>query len=170
MDQSGLSQFPGPLTLYPSGSKFFMFFAGSASFAAFGTIKLIEQQGSSAMMWSCVLFFGLCAVLFAINLLPGSASLTLDADGFRVKQCSFFARKARWQNVTNIHAACAPPSRTKFVRYNDTQWSGWKLARCETARLGYNGMLPDTFGMSADDLAALMAQWRDLALGTASTE
>lgn len=168
MVQSLLLQFPGPLTLYPSRSKFFMFFAGSVSFVAIGAVELV-QHGSSAMAWCCVVFFALCAVYFAATLLPGSASLTLDADGFRVKQW-YFVRKARWQNVTNIDAGYPPASRTKFVWYNDTQWSGWRLAQWETARLGYNAMLPDTYGIAADDLAALMAQWRNRAMGSASTE
>ena len=125
---------------------------------------MLVKQDSSAMMWYCVLFFAFCAVVFAACLLPGSASLTLDADGFRLKQF-YFVRKSRWQNVTNIDVGYAPPSRTKCVRYNDTQWSSWRLARWETALLGYNALLPDTYGMSADDLAALMAQWRDRVLG-----
>jgi hypothetical protein len=169
MVQSLLLQFPGPLTLYASRSKFFMLFAGSASFVAIGAVMLV-QHGYSAKMWFGVLFFALCAVVFATNLVPGSASLTLDADGFRVKQF-YFVRKSRWKDVTKIVSGYPPLSRarTKFVLYNDTQWSGWKLARWETATLGYNAMLPDTYGMSADDLAALMVQWRDRVLGPAST-
>ena len=163
MMQALLLQFPGPLTLYPNRSKWILLFAVSASFAAFGAVVLVKQD-SSAMMWFCVLFFAVCAVVFGAYLLPGSASLTLDTDGFRVKHF-YFVRKSHWQTVTNIQAASAPPSRTKFVRYNDTQWNGWKLARWETARLGYNAMLPDTYGMSADDLAELMTQWRDRVLG-----
>ena len=143
-----------------------MFFAGSASFVAIGAVLLV-QDGSNAKAWFCVLFFALCAVVFATNLLPGSASLTLDTDGFRVKQF-YFVRTSRWKNVTNIDAGYAPPARAKFVQYNDTQWSGWRLARWETAKMGYNAMLPDTYGMAADDLAALMVQWRERALGPAS--
>ena len=163
-----LLQFPGPFTLYPSRSKFFMLFAISASFVTVGAVMLVKQN-SSATMWFGVLFFALCAVVFGAYLLPNSASLTLDADGFQLKQF-YFARKHRWQNVTNIDADYAPPSRIKRVRYDDSQWSGWRLARWETALLGYNATLPDTYGISADDLAALMAQWHDRALGPASTE
>lgn len=167
MVRSLLLQFPGPLTLHASRSRFLMLFAGSASFVAIGAVLMV-QDGSDAKLWFCVLFFGLCATVFAINLLPGSASLTLDKDGFRVKQF-WFIRKSRWKNVTSIDAGYLPPSRTKTVRYNDTQWSGWRLARWETAKLDYNAVLPDTYGMSADDLAALMVQWRDRVLGPAAT-
>ena len=168
MVQSLLLQFPGPLTLQASRSKFLRLFAGSVSFVAIGA-GLMVHDGSEAMLWFGVLFFGLCAAVFAINLLPGSASLTLDTDGFRVKQFCF-VRKSRWKNVTNIDAGYLPPSPIKTVQYNDTQWSGWRLARWETAKLGYNAVLPDTYGMSADDLAALMVQWRDRVLGPASTQ
>jgi hypothetical protein len=163
MVQSLLSQFPGPLTLYPSRSKFLMLFAGSSAFVAVGVVTLL-QDGSSAKAWFIVLFFALCAVVSAAYLLPGAASLTLDANGFRLKQF-YFVRKSRWENVTNIHTGYTPPSRTKRVRYNDAQWNGWRIAT-----LDYNLTFPDTYGMPADDLAALMTQWRDRVLGPTSTE
>jgi hypothetical protein len=162
-----LSQFPKPLTLYPSRSKYFILFVVSA--LGFYMSVVLAKQDSTATIWFCVVFCTVCAIVFATYLVPGSASLTLDADGFRVKQF-YFVRKSRWQNVTSINVGDSPPSRIKFVRYNDTQWSGWRLARWETAALGYNAMLPDTYGMSADDLAALMTHWRDRVLALASTQ
>ena len=159
-----LLQFPGPLTLYPDRSKFFIFFLGSAFVTAAGVVMLVKQD-HSAMMWFSVSFFAVCALVFGAILLPGSTSLTLDADGFRLTQF-YFVRQSSWQNITNISTGYTPPSRTLRVRYNDAQLSGWRLARWETALLGYNAMLPDTYGMPADDLAALMARWRDRALGS----
>ncbi|MGJ4931156.1 hypothetical protein ACQR1I_33845 [Bradyrhizobium sp. HKCCYLS2038] len=174
MVQSHFVQFPGPLTLHASRSRFLRLFGVSALFVAIGT-GLLVHDGSNAKIWFSLLFFALCALVFATNLLPGSASLTLDADGFRVKQF-YFVRKSRWESVTNIHAGYLlgagylPGLRTKVVRYIDTQWSGWRLARWETAKLGYNAALPDIYGMSADELAALMMQWRNRLLGPAPTE
>ena len=139
-----------------------MLFAGSVLFVAVSAVML-AQDGGDAKAWSVVLFFALGAVGFAATLLPGSASLTLDMDGFRVKQF-YFVRKSRWKNVTDIDAGYLPPSPTKVVLYIDSQWSGWRLARWETTKLGYDAALPDTYGMSADDLAELMVQWRDKAL------
>ena len=60
-----------------------MLFAGSASFVAIGAGMLAKQ---GAMMWFWVLFFALCAAVFAAYLLSGSPSLTLDAGGFQIKQ------------------------------------------------------------------------------------
>ena len=154
------------LTLYPSRRKSILRLAGTASFVALGVVVLAKQDNSTAM-WFCVSFFAICVLIFFVFLLPGSASLTLNMNCFRIKTL-YFVRKSKWQNVTNIHAASEPISGLQLVRYNDTQWNGWKLAKWETSRLGYNAALPDTYGMSADDLAELINRWRDRALRTSS--
>jgi hypothetical protein len=52
-----------------------------------------------------------------------------------------------------------------MVVYDDTTQSTKSLARINIAIVGRNAGLPDTYGLSADDLARLMAQWRERALG-----
>lgn len=124
MIQSFLLQFPGPLTLHVRRSKLSMLFAGSASFVVIGAVMLV-QHGTNVMMWFSVVFFALCSVLFAINLLPGASSLTLDADGFRVISF-YFVRKSRWKDVTNIYSCLRAASRAYEVR---------SIQRCSMERL-----------------------------------
>jgi hypothetical protein len=159
-----MDRIPKPLILYPSRTKWILPFAGSAIFMVVGVWVLVTQDHSAAIWFSVLGSVG-CSIVFATILLPGSSSLTLDADGFQMKQF-YRVRKIRWQNVTNIHSGNIRPSRIKTVRYNDSQLSGGKLAKLETTTLGYNAMLPDTYGMTADDLAALMTQWRDRGLAS----
>ncbi len=163
MDEPLLLQFPGPLTLYPSRSKYILFFAASLCFVALGLSVLVKVD-NSATSWFCLWFFAACAVVFGIYLLPGSVSLTLDADGFQIRHF-YFVRTALWQNVTNLDVYCVPFSPTKLVVYIDTQLNGWRHGRWVITSMGFNAILPDTYGMSADDLAALMAQWRARVLG-----
>jgi hypothetical protein len=97
-------------------------------------------------------------------MLPGAAALTLDATGFEVT--SFYRRsRARWQDATGFIAAGIPPARLRFVLFNDAGHTG-TLSRINAAFAGRNGALPDTYGLRADDLAQLMAQWRERAAGT----
>lgn len=121
---------------------------------------LATGRDGSAIMWFGVVTSTICSIVFATNLIPGSSSLTLDKGGFEMKQF-YYVRRTRWQTVTNINAGNISSSSVKTVQYNDSAFRGWKLAKLETAALGYNAMLPDTYSMTADDLAALMTQWWD---------
>jgi hypothetical protein len=51
-----------------------------------------------------------------------------------------------------------------MVVYDDVTQSSKAIAQLNVGIVGRNAGLPDTYGLSADDLAQLMAQWRDRAL------
>jgi hypothetical protein len=160
-----LAQFPGPVTLSVPGKVQIRSLVIAVSFIAIA-LALLHQDPSSKLAWLGLSFFGLCAIAFVISALPRATSLTLDRDGFVAKR-AFIQNRSRWQDVTNFVATAATPPAPqdmKFVWFNDTQWQKWKLARMETALLGYNAALPATYGFPAEDLANLMASWRDRAL------
>jgi hypothetical protein len=161
-----LSRFPQPAILYPSIKKWTGYTIGSALFVAIGYYFL----DNSALAWFSFIFFCFCTIVFTIQLLPGSSSLTLDADGFETRAFFFRRIRSRWQNVTNIKAASGLPpasARVKIIWYNDDQWKRWWFARQETAIFGYNTCLPDTYGLPAEELADLMTRWQERALALA---
>jgi hypothetical protein len=160
-----IDRFSEPLILHPSRTKWILFLAGSVTFVAVEVWLLATQRDNSAITWFGVFGFAAASIVFATNLIPGSSSLTLDMDGFKIKQF-YKVRRTPWQNVTNIHAGNIPPSILKTVRYNDSGLSVRKLARLGTAALGYNAILPDTYGMTADELAVLMTKWRERSLAS----
>jgi hypothetical protein len=49
------------------------------------------------------------------------------------------------------------------VVYDDINLTGRKIANLNVALVGRNAALPDTYGLSADDLARLIMLWRDRA-------
>jgi hypothetical protein len=57
-----------------------------------------------------------------------------------------------------------PPAFHKVVVYDDTNVAGRKVAKLNVAITGHNAALPDTYGLSAHDLARLMTLWRDRAV------
>jgi hypothetical protein len=95
-------------------------------------------------------------------LLPGAGGLTLDRNGFRATSL-FRSSSSRWQDVTGFEPASIPPSLQKLVVYDDINLTGRKIANLNVALVGRNAALPDTYGLSADDLARLMMLWRDRA-------
>ena len=54
----------------------------------------------------------------------------------------------------------------KMVAYDNVNAARRAVARINVAIAGRNAALPDTYGLSADNLAAVMAQWRERALAS----
>ncbi len=51
----------------------------------------------------------------------------------------------------------------RIVAY-DVRVARRALAKINVAIAGHNAALPETYGLSAEDLSAVMAQWRERAL------
>ncbi len=159
-----LSRFPGPVTLYPSRKKWLLVFAGGALFATGGAWMI---QSGDRMGWFVLMFFALVALAAAAAMLPGAGAFTLDHDGFEVT--SLFRRhRSRWQDTAGFVAARIPPARQNFVVYDDVKQNTKNVAKINVAIIGRNSALPDTYGLSAENLAHLMARWHERALGQSS--
>jgi hypothetical protein len=155
-----LSRFPGPVTLYPSRRKWLLVLAVSALFSV-GGILMIRQH--DAMGWAVLIFFGLGVLVAAAAMLPGSGALRLDGDGFEIMNL-FRRHRAGWQDSAGFQTARLPPALQKWVVFDDLRQSTKGIAKFNVGIAGRNSALPDTYGLSADDLAQLMAQWRERAL------
>jgi hypothetical protein len=156
-----LAGFPGPLTPHPPLKKWGLIFAGCAVFAITGEAMI---RNGALTGWFVLIFFGLGMRVGAVAMLPGAAALTLDATGFEVT--SFYRRsRTRWQDATGFIAARILPARLRSVLFNDAGHTG-TLSMINAAFAGRNGAFPDTYGLPAEDLAQLMAQWRERAAGT----
>ena len=156
-----LPRFPGPVTLYPSRKKWLLVFAGSALFAIGGAWMIRSGEGTG---WFVLIVFGLGALIAAAAMLPGAGALMLDRDGFEVT--SLFRRhRCRWQDTDGFAAARIPPARQSMVVYDDVNQRTKSIAKINVSITGRNSAVPDTYGLSADDLAAVMAQWRERASG-----
>jgi hypothetical protein len=102
-------------------------------------------------------FFGLCAVVVAINLLPRSSYLRLTAAGFEI--CNLFrSRFIAWKDV----------SRFGVTRVGNREMVGWDplppistLGKTNQALCGYASAFPDTYGLKAEKLAELLNSVRD---------
>lgn len=129
---------------------------GGSVFTAGGILMIAS---GAAAGWFVAIFFGLCLVV-GVGLLLRPSRLTIDrtgmtsvnlwrSDRFEFADCSEFTT---WRNP-------AAPSQQLVV----FDWTGVRhdsLARLSTGIAGRNAALPDTYGMSADDLAHLLNQRR----------
>jgi hypothetical protein len=170
-----LARFPGPVTLYPSRKKWLTMLAGGVLFAILGALIIggvihddrpwwfTRTFGPATFGWLVLILSAAGALQSAIVMLPGACALRLGRNGFEVTHF-FRRRRTRWRDVTDFTAARIRPSHLRVVVYNDARASTRLIARVNVAISGRNADLRDTYGLSADELAELMAAWRASAL------
>lgn len=118
-------------------------------FVALG-MTLMEGAGA----WFVALFFGLCALIFIIQLLPNASYLRLTREGFEIRSL-FRSGFTRWEEVADIGVA------GDSVAFIFTEEAGAERLRRVVYELsGAEGILPDTYGHRPDVLADLMWQWK----------
>lgn len=139
-----------PMRLTPSRGKAVALLALSVGFLALG-LWLAQKQPWFGYLAAG--FFALGIPVFAARLLPGAFYLELTAEGFTF---SALLRKKteRWQDIAGFGVWRAGPSRKVGWLYAaGRRVSGQTLSE---AMSGVHGSLPDTYGMNAEKLAALM--------------
>lgn len=186
-----LDRFPSPQTLRRSASKWLWMLAIGIAFVALGVVFIrtpltfsgnSQVNGFSALLtslglardapevvtevgWLTVAFFGIGSVISIISLLPGAAGLTLGNEGFAVR--SLFCRVSyRWLDVREfavVEVNYGFGSR-KLVGFNDHSAAAGTVAAINARLTGRNSALPDTYGLSVEDLARLMTLWRGRAV------
>jgi hypothetical protein len=155
-----LSRFPGPVGLQPSRVKWIVVLLGSAGFVAIGVFIM---PWDSAETWFVTAFFGICMAAAIVILLPGAGGLRLDRQGFQVTSL-YRSHFVRWPDATGFKAATVPPARQTMVVFDDAGAAAGALGRLNVGLIGRTSSLPDTYGMSADELAGLMERWRERAV------
>jgi hypothetical protein len=155
-----LSRFPGPVTFYPSRKKWLAVLAGGALFTIGGVLMV---RSGEPMGWFPLIFFALVALVAAAAMLPGAGALTLDREGFEITNL-FRRYRTRWQDASGFSTTRIPPAHQRWVVYDDIRHNTKRIARINVEIVGRNAALPDTYGLSPDDLGQLMTQWRERAL------
>jgi|KBSMisStandDraft_5_1062788.scaffolds.fasta_scaffold170626_3 hypothetical protein len=124
-----------------------------AAFVA-GTVLVLPTR--PVVAYSAFVFFGLGGAIALVNLLPGSSYLELEQRGFTF--CSVYRKTfQRWEDITEF-----------FPIFTDQRKPlvGWRLSphvpghtamrRLTLEIAGAEGALPETYGLSAADLAVLL--------------
>jgi hypothetical protein len=152
-----MSDEPASVILYPKKITAFLILLGCCIFVVIG----IAMINSGEILGYLVAgFFGLCSVVAIVQLLPGSSYLCLDSEGFIC--CSLFRKhKVAWSDVDEFFVITLKQTGVKvneMVGYNfAASYDKSKLPRMLSAWVGKcEGGLPDSYGMKAEELAALM--------------
>ena len=153
------------LTLRPRPVRYILFAILAAAMIAVGMYFFHEGRVMDRILMKIVgvvivIFFGAAFFMFSSVLIPRGAYLKLDDAGFTI--CSVFTPRAlRWNEVYPFEVSKQSKGR-KLVVFNYTSaYRGPRRARRPPVKSeGYDAFLPDSYGRSAEELAALMNEWR----------
>lgn len=155
------------LVLRPRRLKLALYGLFSAMFTAGGGLMILDNDRGG---WFVGGFFGVCTLVFVALMLPGAASLMLTREGFRVRSL-WRGGFTPWSAVAGFGVGRV--GNRDLVAFTVVDPAAKPGARFSRAAAGFDGALPDSYGMSAESLARLMNAWRERALaepGTARAE
>lgn len=146
-----------PLTLRPSRLKWIALLLVSIAFVA-GCLFLRGDPGWNGIEdWVTLVFFALCGLVALVSLMPGASYLRLDARGFETRTL-YRSHRTEWADVAEVGIICMPPARKQMVGWNYRPGRGKpsRLRKFNLDNFGFEAALPDTYGMKASDLVALL--------------
>lgn len=166
-----------PLTLRPRAWRKWAVAAISLVFTAGGVLMIRDHEPSG---WFVTGFFALCLLVALFLMGPEGNALVIEADGLTCVS-PFRTFRILWSDVTEFGVYNVPPfGLTKFVGMNFRpgyasagEEGGGRLPQgmraLNTAICGYEGALPETYGLSAVALARLLEERRRAATGAFPT-
>ena len=124
-----------------------------SAFTAGGIWMVRDGQ---TMGWFCGGFFALGIPIFLLQLHPRASYLTVSPDGFEFSSL-FRKTRYRWSDLAAFGTYTLRPGGT-FVGFDySPSWPiSPKLRAAAKAMAGFEGGLPDTYGMKAEELALLL--------------
>jgi hypothetical protein len=169
--QTLLGRFPGPVELHVPQRKTALILVGVIIFAGVSVSYLYKEQPgalATALLWFCVAALALSVPFIVYQLIRG-ASLRLEGDGFRIKQ-PWTWRFVRWKDASEFGIGSTAVIEqvegdwSTVVTYDDSNLDESKINVLNRSIVGRNSALPDTYGLSAENLQTLMNGWRERAL------
>lgn len=153
---------PDGMELKPDRLRWLVVFLISAGFVA---IAGWVGPGDPMLFWGAGGFFVVCALIATPLMLGVGANLRLDREGFACRTL-FRTFRREWRECSSFYPVTT--GMRKFVGFSTPQDEAAHpgMAAFNRSVVGATGMLPDTFGLSAEDLSDLMNRFRARALGT----
>ena len=154
---------PETMTLKPDRLRWLLVFAISAVFVAIAVWIGPEEP---VLFYGAGGFFLLCGLIAAPLMIGVGSSLVLDCKGFACRTL-FRTFRRRWRDCSAFH-----PVTTGFRKYvgfsaQEHEAAHPRMAAANRAMIGATGMLPETYGLSAEELSDLMNSFRARAMGDA---
>jgi hypothetical protein len=149
-----------PFTLHTKRAKTIWLLLLCSAFTAGGVLMILNGKN---MGWFCSGFFALGTLIFLLQLHPKASYLTISEDGF---ECSVLFRKSRyrWSDISKfgtytLRQKGLPVGTFVGLDFSAEYQLSPKARAVSKAMVGFEGGLPDTYGLRADELAQLLASY-----------
>jgi hypothetical protein len=116
--------------------------------------------------WLAAIFFGLCAIVLAATLLPNSSYLQIGPEGFAIRSL-YRTQSFRWSDVGPFVVRRFKNGQMVMFDFSEEYSQQRRLRELSKALAGHDGGLVDSYGLSHDDLAALLNRYREAAIEAA---
>ena len=110
--------------------------------------------------WLITSFFGLCLLVFIVQLIPGSTELKLTEEGFEMTGL-FRKSVTKWTDVKSFKVGYLGQNKTikfDFVDDHKKHETGKLIAKHLS---GNHGALPTTYGLKATELLKILNEWKN---------
>lgn len=164
-----LQRFPAGVTLRTPRAKLIFFLVSTFLFGfSLGGVALYSDLGvfGKALMWIGAAGCAAAIPAFLLAILRGS-TLRLDAQEMQIWQ-GLKTSRHRWADVSAFSVVDVGSPMVVFD--DDRTMTGGGVAQFNRDMIGRGGGLPDTYGMTPEDLAWLLNEWRERALQASLTE
>lgn len=151
------------IVLRPSRAKWLAVLAIGLVFTAIGVVMIRDGATTG---WYVGGIFGVVSLVAIVVLLPGSAFLKVRRDGFEFGTL-FRRMHLPWTAVGPFSVALVAGQEMVVFDILDPGQAP-RMGRVSTAIAGANAGLPDTYGMKAGELAAVLNTARERALARAN--
>lgn len=154
---------PETMTLKPDRLRWLLVFAICAGFVA---ISVWIGPEEPVLFYGAGGFFLSCGLIAAPLMIGVGSRLVLDCEGFACRTL-FRTFRRRWRDCSAFH-----PVTTGFRKYvgfsaQEHEAAHPRMAAANRGMIGATGMLPETYGLSAEELSNLMNSFRARAMGEA---
>lgn len=142
-------ELPETLYLPPSRARWVFTVVMSAIIVGANVYVVATQNAPALAILAAI--FSITGIASGVQLIPGSAGMWLDRKGFTFRMF-WYDRRREWKEITPILSSQV--GLLQMVGYN----------RAGDAPNKPREVLPDTYGISANELADIMNHWRDTAI------
>jgi hypothetical protein len=163
-----LRQFPGPVRLFPSKTRTLVTSIGLPAVLALLVWITLDAaaQGKllhAVLMGACALVLAYAGIITVWAFITDLYFITLNAEGFET-QFAWRNRRRLWRDVDRF--AVRPYGRNAtIVGFDDLTIRSGLVRAVNILMFGRTSMLPGVFGLTDNDFARLMTEWRTRALG-----
>lgn len=127
--------------------------------AAFFVGGLWMVKDNAPNGWFVTIFFGIVLLVSLLRLLPGANSLTLTPSGFIMKSL-FRSHFIAWEAVQSFQLGKLAGEDAVYFNYHAHHRLQLKAKQFNHLITGNEAALPDTYGLTAENLRSLLEAWK----------